>query len=199
MENVTINILDILNRGISDAIDLAVNKYMSEQRADFNMKLDTAELHYEALFADYDAKNEKLYDQYIVLIGELNHIKELLMSIPGFDYIPMQEMLPYDASEDDADDANDDNECSNELVRVLAADYFDKRYGKDDGNGLIGRKTESVVSEFYVWCFDRHIGVPAGKGQKRVVTNTAKKLFGLVLINNHSVFARSGEVSADAR
>ena len=202
--NVTINILDILNRGISDAIDLAVNKYIAEQRADFNIKLDTVELHYEALFADYDAKLEKLHEQYIGLIGEFNRIREMLMSYPEFDYIPMQDMLPYEYAEDDADgtdgvdDANDDNKVANELVSVLAADYFAKQYGRDNGDSLIGRKTESVVSEFYAWCDARHVIVPSGKGQKRVVTNTAKRLFGLILVNNHSVFARACEVSADA-
>lgn len=196
--NVAINILDILNRGISDAIDLAVNKYVAEQRADFNIKLDTVELRYEALFADYDAKLEKLREQYNVLIGEFKHIKELLMSDPAFDYIPMQEQLPYEPAENGADEANDDNDVSNELVRVLAADFLAKQYGKDNGDGLIGRKTESVVSEFYSWCDARHVHVPSGKGQKRVVTNTAKKLFDLILVNNHNVFARACEVSSDA-
>ena len=173
--DISINVLDILNKGIADAIESAVNKRVNEARADFNTRLEVIELHYEAQFASYNAELKELHNEFVSLLDELNKLKAPI--------VVSQESLFNDQKNDGAE--------ANEVVRVIATDFLNKCYGNNGGAFLIGKSTESVVNQFYAWCKANRIELPNGKGQKRVVTNTAKTLFNLKLINHHKLYARA--------
>lgn len=180
--NTSINIIDILNKAVNEVADSVATSHDNELRAEFNTRLQVIELQFEAENARRDAELEELKKEIKGIIADMHAWQANLH-----------------ASQDELIKKQKTNDAEiNAIVRGLATDFFVKYYEKDDGSGLIGRQTEPVVKEFYQWCEVNRISVPSGKGQKKVVTNTAKELFDLKLVNHHSVYARVNEGETDA-